>query len=242
MAERKYNLGDWKEPAHPSIIKYRDDLLTIYRQIKERQNAIDQAFDEISRKIGFVVTSTIPIVVTASKGVINNVEIGAENLKGTLFEEKLLPALASLKGMKATITDRQYAIYLLWFNALKLKLRTDWMEPAHFRTEWMEPAHPTVSSLGQTKANVISAVRPEVMEPAHWFDPRVTLEPEETVLISVLDEVYPELNLAARISSYRQRLRAVKPEVMEPAHFRTQMKDPAELVKALKDVLERYSQ
>jgi len=40
------------------------------------------------------------------------------------------------------------------------------------------------------------------------------------VLISVIDEVYPELRLAERISLTRQTLRRVHPEVMEPAHFR----------------------
>jgi hypothetical protein len=40
-------------------------------------------------------------------------------------------------------------------------------------------------------------------------------------LISVIDEVYPELRLVDRVSAFRQAARrAVLPEVMEPAHFR----------------------
>jgi hypothetical protein len=43
---------------------------------------------------------------------------------------------------------------------------------------------------------------------------------DEKVLISVIDEVYPEFRLADRIAATRQMLRQVQPEVMEPAHLR----------------------
>jgi hypothetical protein len=59
------------------------------------------------------------------------------------------------------------------------------------------------------------------MEPAHWFDPGRAIAFEEAALISVIDEVYPELRLVDRVAAYRQVARkAVLPEVMEPAHFR----------------------
>jgi hypothetical protein len=83
------------------------------------------------------------------------------------------------------------------------------------------------------------------MEPAHWFDWRITLRPEETMLISVIDEVYPDLSLASRVSAIREqgRYSIVRPEVLEPAHFnRTEaIKDnPAELLTAVKALLEKY--
>jgi hypothetical protein len=49
----------------------------------------------------------------------------------------------------------------------------------------------------------LALVRPEVREPAHWFDPRIAIAPEEAVLISVIDKVYPELRLMDRIASFR---------------------------------------
>jgi hypothetical protein len=93
---------------------------------------------------------------------------------------------------------------------LKLKLRKDWLEPVHY--------------LRETVIEQISGaarVRPEVQEPAHWFVPSATIGAEEQVLISAIDEVYPELRLAERIAATRQVLRGVRPEVMEPVHFRT---------------------
>lgn len=240
MAEKNLRLHDWMEPAHPMIIKLHDDLLVIYRLLRDTyQKQIDQAFDDVSRKIGFVVTTTVPVVVEiGDKGVIKNIAVGSENLKGTLFESALIGgALGKLKdGSIPRVSAGTYSLYLLWFDALRLKLKTDWMEPAHFRK-------PMFTS--QVQTNVQFAVKPEVMEPAHWFNPQVVLQPEETVLIAVIDEVYPELNLAARVSAYRDRLR-VRPEVMEPAHFRVkeieQLKDnPAELLKMVKQLLEKYS-
>jgi len=58
-------------------------------------------------------------------------------------------------------------------------------------------------------------------EPAHWFDPGTIIAAEEGVLITAIDEVYPELRLADRISHYRRglgRMRRVReqPEQLGP--------------------------
>jgi hypothetical protein len=107
------------------------------------------------------------------------------------------------------VSPGKYQLYLVWYSALKLKLRKDWLEPVHYLREELAES---VSGAAR--------VRPEVQEPAHWFVPSATLAPEEKVLISVIDEVYPELRLAERIANTRQALRGVRPEVMEPVHFR----------------------
>ena len=229
------------EPAHPGIIKHYEDLLAIYRVIKEKyQKAIDNAFDSVSRKIGFVVTTTIPIVVEiGEKGNVANLIIGGDNLRGTLFESELKNALSKIKETTIKASVGKYCLYAIWFDALRLKLKTDWMEPAHFKKPILTAPVLTTASHGAS-----IAVRPEVMEPAHWFDPQVVLQPEESVLIAVIDEIYPELTLASRISTIRDKIRVVRPEVMEPAHFRLseQLKDnPAELLKAVKELLEKYS-
>ena len=239
MADKNLRLRDWMEPAHPMIVKLHDDLLAIYRLIRENyQSSIDKAFDDVSRKIGFVVTTTIPVTIEiADKGAIKRMTVGAEHLKGTLFEKELIiDALSKFRdGNIPKVSPGTYSLYLIWYDALRLKLKTDWMEPAHFRKPGFTV--PAQSNL------TVASVRPEVMEPAHWFDPQVLLQPEEAVLIAVIDEVYPELNLAARVSAIRERVRAVRPEVMEPAHFRLeQLKDnPVELLKVVKELLEKYS-
>jgi hypothetical protein len=244
LAERNLKLRDWMEPAHPTIIRLYEDLLSIYRIIRQKyQTAIDKAFDDVSRKIGFVVTTTIPVVIEINdKGAITNLMI-ADRLKGTLFESELIGgALGKMRDTQIKAAAGKYCFYLIWYDALRLKLKTDWMEPAHFKK-------PTLTATALAQATQVTditniAVRPEVMEPAHWFNPQVAIQPEESVLISVIDEVYPELNLASRISAIRDKIRAVRPEVMEPAHFRLneQLKEnPAELLKAVKELLEKYS-
>ena len=134
--------------------------------------------------------------------------MGAEHLKGTLFDDAITKALGDLqfKGL----AEGRYQIYVLWYDALRLKLHADWMEPAHFGVDRFGLA------AGISKAAV---VRPEVMEPAHWFDRGWALTVEEAVLISAIDVVYPELGLGSQIAAYRQKQRQmVRPEVMEPAH------------------------
>lgn len=241
LAEKNLRLRDWMEPAHPGIIKQYEDLLAIYRVIKEKyQKNIDSAFDSVSRKIGFVVTTTIPIVVEINeKGKVTNLQIGGDNLRGTLFESELQNALSNIKETTIKASPGKYCLYAIWFDALKLKLKTDWMEPAHFKKPTL-----TLPALTTAIHGTSVPVKPEVMEPAHWFDPQVVLQPIDSVIIAVIDEVYPELNLASRISAIREKIRVVRPEVMEPAHFRLseQLKDnPAELLKAVKELLNKYS-
>ena len=63
-------IRDWVEPAHPALVKQYEDLITIYRVIREHlQGRIDVAFDRVSREIGFVVTTTLPVTLEiAGKG------------------------------------------------------------------------------------------------------------------------------------------------------------------------------
>lgn len=64
MEEKVFaRIRDWVEPAHPAVVRLYDDLITIYARIREKyQSEIDTAFDRISRQIGFVVTTTVPVV------------------------------------------------------------------------------------------------------------------------------------------------------------------------------------
>lgn len=225
-------LRDWVEPAHPGVIKLHDDLFTIYTLLRRQyQGAIDSAFDSVSRQIGFVVTTTLPVVLDVGEKGVRSISVGAEHLKGTIFEREFLEALNPLVSGKPQpdpwVPEGTYSLYLIWFAALKLKLRTDWMEPAHFfRGGLITP----------TRVESATRVRPEVMEPAHWFDPGRAIAVDEAALISVIDEVYPELRLVDRVAAYRQAARrAVLPEVMEPAHFRQfgqvrpEVREPAHL-------------
>jgi hypothetical protein len=212
-------LRDWTEPAHPAVVKLYDDLTAIYTLIRDKaQPRIDSAFDSVSRKIGYVVATTLPVVIeVGEEGKNIKIMMGAEHLNGTLFDQAITEVL---RGLPFTgLTAGRYQIYVLWHDALRLKLHADWMEPAHFH--WMEPAHFGSDRFGRVSraSQAATAVRPEVREPAHWFDPGWALTVEEAVSISAIDVVYPELRLGNQIAAYRQLQRQmIRPEVKEPAH------------------------
>jgi hypothetical protein len=169
------------------------------------QPAIDEAFDRASRELGFVVTTTVPIVIeVAKRGQVKDIRMGSENLKGTLFDRALTEALKPLREtpLPADISAGTHRLYVLWYDALKLKLRTHWMEPAHVPRPWQEPAHIPQDLWAEMPRGLPTPWQ----EPAHWFDPGSLIAAEEGVLITAIDEVYPELQLADRISSYRSRV------------------------------------
>lgn len=211
------------EPAHPTVVKLFDDLVAILKFLRDKfQPAIDQAFDRASRELGFVVTTTVPIVIeVAERGKVTKIRMGSENLEGTLFDRALTAALKPLyeTPLPADISAGTHKLYVLWYDALKLKLRTHWMEPAHVPQDlwaiprpWQEPAHVP----GDLWAELPRGLPTPWQEPAHWFDPGSLIAAEESVLITAIDEVYPELRLADRISSYRSRVVGA-PGVQEPA-------------------------
>lgn len=213
MNERIMTRGfPWGEPAHPGIVKQFEDLIAIYKIIRTQfQEGIDRAFDRVSHDIGFVVSTTLPATLEISEDRKQAQWSVAEPLKGSLFDKAMVDAVKSPDPVPwKNVAPDTYQLYLVWYDALKLKLRKDWLEPVHY--------------LRETVIEQISGaarVRPEVQEPAHWFVPSATIGAEEQVLISAIDEVYPELRLAERIAATRQVLRGVRPEVMEPVHFRT---------------------
>lgn len=212
-------LRDWVEPAHPTLVQLHDDLVTLYTHIKHAYQAgVDQAFDDVSRQIGYVVTTTVPIVLRISDRTAPfDVEMGSETLKGTLFESALRVALNPQplppRSEKFSVSPGSYKLYLIWYSALKLRLRTDWMEPAHV--------------LITAEQALARQPLPYPQEPAHWFDAGSFLPQEELVLIDAIDTVYPELKLAERINTTRGLARLLRPGVREPAHFRAEIREPA---------------
>jgi hypothetical protein len=208
------NLRDWTEPPHPGAVRLFDELIQIYREMRQQQDAIDAAFDRVASQIGFVVTSTLPIRVEVHEdGSVKSAHLDGAALRGTLFEKEFAPFVERLRGKKFTgVPAGTFRFYLIWYDALKLKLRRDWMEPPHVLQGLLN------SLVGQTVVQS-AVVRPEVKEPPHWFDPGVAIAIEDAVVISAIDEVYPELRLAERIAADRLAIRRIRPEVMEPPHY-----------------------
>jgi hypothetical protein len=153
-------------------------------------------------------------------------------LQGTLFDRKLTKLLGKIenkpiRGIKAGT----HQVLFIWYEALKLKLRTDWKEPAHVyrRQRAVSPFEAIAPKYEKSKLVW------EAYEPVHWFDPGILLSVNEAILISAIDEVYSELRLVDRIIASRQYSQAsIAYEVQEPAHFRRVFEQPQ--VRA-KDVL-----
>lgn len=211
-------IRDWGEPAHPAVIKLHQDLVRIYSLLREKQTHIDDAFDQASREIGFVVTTTLPAQLAIQDNQISEISLAGEHLQGTIFENSFGKLLESLKGKKLEASSGKFHFYLIWLEALKLKFRTDWKEPAHLqpgrllKTHWMEPAHP---AHWMEPAHVLREINPrwdesiakvlwEAHEPAHWFDRGALIGMSEAVVIEAIDAVYPELQLIERINRYRR--------------------------------------
>jgi hypothetical protein len=183
--------------------------------MKENQRAIDRVFDRVASQIGFVITTTLPVrAELEDKGKVRSLEIDNETARNTIFGTEFRPFLDELKGKPfQDVAAGSYRFYVIWYDALLLKLQWDIYEPAQVLAS-------LVDMIGQpTVQENIAAVRPEVREPAHWFDPRVTLPFEDVVTISAIDKVYPDLRLTERIAANRMAVRNIAAHVREPAHF-----------------------
>lgn len=221
----KIKIRDWVEPAHPVLVQRYDDYIKIYRFLRETiQEKIDAVFDKVSKQIGFVVTTTLPVTMQITgDGKIEKIEFTSVNLQGTLFGNEFAPIfkeIAGGKGIKASAGS--YPLFILWHDALKLKLKADWIEPAHFRTSLNSSLQATVAE------SVANQLNPGVREPAHWFDAGISLDNEEKILIAAIDEVYTDLKLSERVAIARRETIKYIPGVREPAHFRAIIEDMIE--------------
>jgi hypothetical protein len=286
-------------------VRLYSDLVTIYKFVKDNyQKDVDAAFDRASQQIGFVVTTTVPVMLEVGEGgAIKSLVMGSESLKNTPFEKEITAVFdVKRKGdNKLGVSPGLYNLALFWYDAVKLRLRTDWMEPAqpvyqlqselmgmrqspqsaqamsqairsqpwmepvhthtpwtepvhhmpwmepvHPTTPWMEPvhypgcrpwlepAHPVFQTAADLKkageAKTEEAKRFEHTEPVQYLNRVNQIIQERSILVSAIDEVYPELKLGERLNKAQYAMsptlplpppRAVWPGVREPAHMMT---------------------
>ena len=219
----------WVEPPHPSVIRLYADLIQVCRSMKETQRDIDRIFDRAASQIGFVVTTTLPVrVEVEEKARVRSLELDGEAVRNTIFGSEFRPFLEEQKSRPfKDVSPGAYRFYLIWYDALLLKLQWDIYEPAQVLAS-------LIDTIAQPAPTLAAAVRPEVREPAHWFDPRIALPVEDVLTISAIDTVYPDLRLAERISANRMAVRRVASYVKEPAHFvRPDVREPAHFLQSL---------
>jgi hypothetical protein len=185
------------EPAHVSVVRQYEDLVAILRYIRDKgQEVIDQGFDRVASQIGFVVATTLPVTAEVNgQGEIERLSVRGTHLEGTLFDTELLASLKKVLGDNpkpsvkgSSVSQGTYYFYLLWFDALKLKLNSIIYHPyemvpwplaelARFRPP-PEPAHlPLLEAMARFRPPPEPAhCRPEELarfrpppEPAHAF-------------------------------------------------------------------------
>lgn len=186
------------ELVQPAAIRLYNNLIKVYRIMRERQKDIDAAFDRVAAHIGFVVTTTLPVRLEVADGTVKKASFDGSALRDTIFEKELSPFLEDLNGKPfGGVANGTYRFYLIWYEALNLRLRFDWYESAHV----LQGVLGSLVSQGNIAAS--SLVRPEVMEPPHWFDPGFAIAVEDALVILAIDEVYSELRLVERIQAGR---------------------------------------
>ena len=200
MSEKSIARGG-SELVQPAVIRLYKNLTQVYQIMRERQKEIDAAFDRVAAQIGFVVTTTLPVrVEVAEGGAVKGASFDGEALRGTIFEKELSGFLQGLTQKPFSgVPAGTYRFYLIWYDALNLKLRFDCCESVHV-------LQGLLGSLVSQQGGISAAsplFRPEVQESAHWFDPGYAIAIEEALVIMAIDQVYPELRLAERISAGR---------------------------------------
>lgn len=215
------------EPAHSSVVKLQEDLFYIYQLIRDKlQVKIDKAFNDIARQYGFVVTTSIPITLTLDESgtVMGVVVTDGKPIQDSIILKEMNHVFDLFKKSKfpQSISTGDFNIYLFWYEALKIKLKTDWIEPAHYRVFSQFEHYKFDANTSSSNKYRNLNVKPDVIEPVHWFDPKSHIEVEEAVLINVIDEIYPELQLTTKISAARslEKVMEVPSDVKEPVHFR----------------------
>jgi hypothetical protein len=179
----------WQEPAHP-LLSRKYDLEKLYRLIQSNQQKIDEAFDSVSKKIGFVATTTVPISIDVDdKGKIK-IAMAAENMKGTIYEEALSKAVAPILRDSAPMNPGSFEMLLFWEPALKYTLR---------------------AAVDELKLTKVPGEPQQPNEPAHYVRLRKDIldmfdsEPVMgSVLIDVIDKVYTDLKFGESIKTLTQ--------------------------------------
>lgn len=188
------------ELVQPAVIRLYNNLVQVYRIMRDNQKEIDAAFDRVAAQIGFVVTTTLPVrLQVAEGGAVTGASFDGDALKGTIFEKELSGFLKAFTQKPFSgVPAGTYRFYLIWYDALSLKLRFEFRETAHFLQGLLGALGPQQGGISAT-----ALVRPEVEERAPWFDPTAVIPIEEVLVILAIDEVYPELRLEERISAGR---------------------------------------
>jgi hypothetical protein len=185
MSEFLARLRDRTEAAQPVVIRQYHNLVRVYRVLHDHQKDIDAAFDNIAKQVGYLATTTMPVrLEVGDQGSIKKIALDSDALLGTIFEKEFSSLLQGFaKKPLGSVDSGTYRFYLIWRDALKLKLELNWAAFVSLQPTIVFPPIPN--------------------EYTQWFEPGIAIAIEDAVAILAINETYPDLRLVERISSNR---------------------------------------
>ena len=122
------------EPVQHATLKLHEYLSRIYQYLKGHQKEIDRVFDSTSEKMGVVLTtSLLSEMQVVDKKIKAFKTVIPQGYKPTMYHEAMDKLLAGMHGTALEeVADGQHPLYVFWHEALKAKLKTSWIEPAHY--------------------------------------------------------------------------------------------------------------
>jgi hypothetical protein len=187
----------WAERPRRSAIRFHEDLIQVYRSMKEHQREIDLAFASVASRIDFGATTTFPVrAEVESWGILRSLDPDGDSAGLAVLGREFKPFLEALNGRTLRgVAPGTWHFYLIWHDALLLELKCDVYAPVQ-----MLPA----------LIDMLTAPA----EPARFASP---LPEGDTLTISAINAAYPELHLADRMSAKRTSGRRIASQAMEPA-------------------------
>jgi len=187
----------WAGRARRSAIRFREDLVQVYRSMREHQREIDRAFASVASRIDLGATTTFPVrAEVESWGILRSLDPDGDSAGLAVLGREFKPFLEALNGRTLRgVAPGTWHFYLIWRDALLLELKCDVYAPVQ-----MLPA----------LIDMLTAPA----EPARCPSP---LTEGDALTISAINAAYPELHLADRISASRTAVRWIASYSMAPA-------------------------
>jgi len=189
----------WAQRPRRSAIRFHQDLIQVYRAMRENQREIDRAFASVASRIDFGATTTFPVrAEVESWGILRSLDPDGAGAGQTALGREFKPFLEALEGRTLRgVAPGTWRFYLIWYGALLVEVQCDVYAPVQ----------------------MLSALIDMLTAPAHPARFENPLPEEDGLTISAIDAAYPELGLADRMSANRTAVRRIASRATEPARF-----------------------
>ena len=179
----------WAGRPRRSAIRFYEDLVQVYRSMKEHQHEIDHAFASVASRIDLGATTTLPVrAEVESWGILRRLDPDSGAAGRAVLGREFEPFLEALKGRTLRgVAPGIWHFYLIWHDALLLELQGDVYAPV----------------------KMLSALIDMLTAPAEPLRFASPLPEQDALTLSAIDAAYPELRLADRMSADRTSVRRI---------------------------------